>query len=66
VQISAVTGIADVRLSLLPNLKVGERTLKNIPAAVLPRAETGTDGLLPLTLFDTVYVNNTSGYVVVQ
>jgi predicted aspartyl protease len=63
---SAVSPAGKVRVGRLPILQVGERTLRNVRAAVIPGAAGGSDGLLPVTLFDSVYVNNAAGYVVVR
>lgn len=63
---AAVTGAANIRIAQLSRLQIGERTLKNLPAAVIPQAQPAADGLLPLTLFDAVYVNNAASYVILR
>jgi hypothetical protein len=65
-KVAAVTAAPDVRMGLLPKLRVGERVLKNVQTAVLPQTSSSSDGLLPLTLFNSVYVNNDGNYVVVR
>jgi len=33
---------------------------------VIPQARAGSDGLLPVTLFESVFVNNVEGYVILR
>ncbi len=63
---AAVTNVSNVRVARLPKLRVGERIWTNVQTAVVPGGGSGADGLLPFTLFDSVYVNNAGSYVVVR
>lgn len=65
-QIATLTGttsVSMVRSALLIN---GRAIWKGHAAAVPMRAGSGADGLLPVTLFKTVYVSNSEGYLVLD
>jgi len=65
-RVAAVSDAGEVRMGRVPTLRVGERVLRNVPAAVIPQARAGSDGLLPVTLFESVFVNNVEGYVILR
>jgi len=65
-RVAAVSDAGEVRIGRMPTLRVGERVLRNVPAAVVPQAGTDSDGLLPVTLFESVFVNNVEGYVILR
>jgi hypothetical protein len=65
-RVAAVSDAGEVRIGRMPTLRVGEIVLRNVPAAVVPQAVTGSDGLLPVTLFESVFVNNVEGYVILR
>jgi hypothetical protein len=55
--LSTMSAETDVRLSRLPELRVGDMTLRNLPAVIAARDSSEpaeVDGLLPLHLFDRV------------
>jgi hypothetical protein len=49
-----------------PLIIEGRRIRTGDPIAIPARAETGVDGLMPLSLFKAVYVCNSEGYVVLD
>jgi hypothetical protein len=67
-RVAAQSGLGrrDLIPRVLERLKVGSLELKNLTVYVTPRTEMGRpeDGILPLSLFDSVYVNNTYSFVV--
>lgn len=63
------TGSDLMRLRRLPFLRVGSETFLDIPAvlALEQQAETrAEDGLLPTSLFRSIYFNNKEGYVILH
>jgi hypothetical protein len=67
-RVAAQSGLGrrDLFSRVLDRLNVGNLELKNLTLYVTPRNEMGKpeDGILPLSLFDSVYVNNTYSFVV--
>ncbi len=65
VMLEGNAGRREARLGSVRQLSVGGCTLHNLGAAFLPESGEGlANGLLPASLFDEVYVNNTHHYVV--
>jgi hypothetical protein len=66
--ILTVAGNAEV-LSGAVSLDIGGRAYRNITAVLVPNGkqeQLDTDGLLPVALFDSLYVNNSNGYVILD
>jgi hypothetical protein len=61
-----VEGFANLRFGALRTLKIGGREFHNLDVveAARPKLESESDGLLPASLFDSLYVSNSGGYVV--
>lgn len=53
--LSTLTHTRDAGRALVPALHVGSTIFRNLEAVLLPRNDTGTDGLLPLSLFRRVW-----------
>ncbi len=69
-RLSTNAGDGVARLAVLRNLRLGDDTFHNLPAALL---QTGVvdvgrsdDGLLPTCLFRSIFFNNTEGYVMLN
>jgi predicted aspartyl protease len=71
-QVVEVSGLASQQAGsggVLRELRVGDLTLRDQPAVVLPRDGTSAvegDGLLPLHLFSSVSFSNSEGYLAVR
>jgi predicted aspartyl protease len=52
---------------MVPSLSLGDTRLRNVPAFLMERQthESSVDGLLPTSLFHSVYFNNREGYAIV-
>ena len=61
-------GSAQVQTGRVQSLTVGTQQLANLTAVAMPAdpVEAIGDGLLPMALFRSVYVNNQSGFVVLN
>ena len=59
-RLQTATGEEEVALTTVPTLFVGSAVFRNVPAAIQRTA------LLPVRLFDAIYVNSAEGYVVVN
>jgi hypothetical protein len=53
--LSTLTHTRDAARVLVPLLRVAATTFRNVTAITLPRNDTGTDGLLPLSMFRRVW-----------
>ena len=65
--VHSTEGRSTVRYGELRKLRVAGREFRNVDAAASARRkfdETDSDGLLPASLFDSLYVSNSGGYVV--
>ena len=62
---SSMAGMALVRTSRV-DLTVAAYAFRDVPVSLMADAPLQPigDGLLPMSLFDRVYVNNAAGYVV--
>ena len=67
-RISTNAGNGVAQLAVLRNLRLGENTLHDLPAALLQigaaNLDRSDDGLLPTCLFRSIFFNNKEGYVV--
>lgn len=59
-------GRRQLKVRLVPVLSIGQVTLKRLTVYITSRLEPGPpeDGMLPLTLFDSIYVNNLEAFVI--
>ena len=56
-----------VETAILSNLQIGDAIWREVPVVIAtPRAERCEDGLLPMTLFQSIYINHRAGYVVLD
>jgi predicted aspartyl protease len=62
------SGQSGVRVGEVHTLEIGSQQFHDVPAAQSsrPSAELAQDGLLPMSLFRSVYVNNRDGYVILN
>jgi predicted aspartyl protease len=67
VEMSSTSGVAAVRTGRA-DLRVAAHALRDVPVSLVADAlpQSIGDGLLPMSLFDAVYVNNAQGYVVLN
>ncbi|HEU4522394.1 MAG TPA: retroviral-like aspartic protease family protein [Thermoanaerobaculia bacterium] len=63
-RITSAAGTRDVDSAHIAALPLGTLVFKNVPAVLVP-GDTGEDGLLPVTLFDNIYVSAARDYVVI-
>jgi predicted aspartyl protease len=56
-----------VETAILTNFQIGDASWREVPVALAsPRAQRLEDGLLPMTLFHSIYINHRAGYVVLD
>jgi predicted aspartyl protease len=56
-----------VETAILSNLQIGDASWREVPVAIAtPRAERREDGLLPMRLFQSIYINHRAGYAVLD
>jgi clan AA aspartic protease (TIGR02281 family) len=66
VTMSTTTGSSRAAPAILPSLEIGEIRLKNVPVIAQPDPDRAEDGLLPVTPFESVWVNPREGYVILE
>ncbi|MBV6434416.1 MAG: hypothetical protein IANPNBLG_04669 [Bryobacteraceae bacterium] len=66
VTLSAAAGDSPAMRATLPILAFGKFHLKNVPVISRPDSDREEDGLLPVTLFKSVWVNPRGGYVILE
>jgi hypothetical protein len=65
-RLDTVTGSLDVKTAEV-DIAIGKRLFRDLLAAFVPGAKqdpSEPDGLLPMSLFESIYVSNSGGYVV--
>jgi len=55
-ELTSAAGVSRTTAVIVPRLKLGRLTLRNVTAIVAPREDARVDGLLPITLFERVYI----------
>ncbi|MCC6389002.1 MAG: aspartyl protease family protein [Bryobacterales bacterium] len=66
VTLSTAAGGSHAVSAILPSLLAGEFCLKNVRVVSQPDPGREEDGLLPVTLFESVWVNPREGYVILE
>jgi predicted aspartyl protease len=66
--LATASGRSPVLMGKLPTLKIGGKTLSDLSVAVVSNGDYQHfgDGLLPVSLFSSIYVNNHQKYVIVN
>ena len=55
-ELASAAGVRSTAAATIPRLRFGRMVLRNVAAAIAARNDPREDGLLPITLFDTVYI----------
>jgi predicted aspartyl protease len=66
--IVTAAGVVEVHVGAV-SVQIGGRSFRNITAALAPNGkqeQLDTDGLLPAAVFDSLYVNNSDGYLILD
>lgn len=66
--VSTLSGRHVTRSGLLRRLVIGDETFRGVPITLVPQSELEerADGLVPGTLFDSIYVDHEAGFVVLN
>lgn len=64
--LGTTTGSRKVPVGELSALRIGEALLRNVPVAVAGAQDREADGLLPLALFRSVYIDPLEGWVILN
>jgi predicted aspartyl protease len=63
---TTIAGHKEVEQGRLRTLRIGETVLADMPVTLMPPDGRAEDGLLPMSLFRAVYVNNKQRYVILN
>ena len=65
-RVSTNAGSSVTRTGWLDRLQFGDQGARRVPIVLLNKVERREDGLLPLRLFRSVYINNQEGYMILN
>ena len=55
-EVTSAAGMRRTAAATIPRLRFGRMVLRNVASAIAPRNDPREDGLLPITLFDSIYI----------
>jgi predicted aspartyl protease len=64
INVSTNTGNHNTRAGILGRILIGNRTMSDLPALILPAQQRNEDGILPTNLFSRIYFNNSDRFVI--